>query len=190
MNTKARLKFGIFVLGLGALVPAALLALSLLTQFITAFQKGADPASIFRGHILIIPEPEQAQWVSWDAAEGENPSQAEREEMIAAYWQAWEALDRAYQTGDTGDLATYWAGAAYEHALAGIPMEQRQSVSHSGHRLHLTFFAEGGSVAAFKDQGFSITYNPNGDLLRASAEVVMTLDQGFWRVRSIQLNYW
>lgn len=194
MTTKARMKFALFLLALLVALPATAVGLSLLTQFVAAFQQGADPASIFRGHQLIIPDIAEARWISLYArgnAGGIPPKRSEREEIIAAYWEAWVALDRAYQTGDTSDLATYWAGSAYDQAYAGIQPGQAILQTHMGHKLRLVYFSADGSVAAFDDHAFTLTHTLHDRVitLSVSASVVMTLDQGFWRVRQMTLHY-
>lgn len=190
MNRKAWAKFVIFIGAMGILVPVALLAFSLLTQFIGAFQQGADPASIFHGHQLVVPKKEMAQWLPF-TDETELPTQAEQEEIIAAYIDAWNALGRAQQTGDLADLATYWAGSAYQQVTASIDPRRHLKQIHSGHRLALTFMSTDGSVVTFQDKDFTLTQTLGSSTmtLTASAEVVMTLDQGFWRIRSIRLTF-
>jgi hypothetical protein len=191
MSSKSRVKFGFFIAGLVILVVVAAGSISLLASFVSYFQQGADPASIFRGHTLVVPEIAEARWLLVDETEGKAPSRAQQEELIAAYWLAWEALGRAHQTGDPSDLLTYWAGAAYDHALASIDPAGQQTYAHTGHRLTMHFFSEDGSVAAFQDDAFVITQQLGGEAvsLQASAQVVMTLDQGFWRIRQITLDY-
>ncbi len=191
MSNKSRVKFTLFVAGIAILTLVTAAGISLLSGFIAYFQQGADPASIFRGHTLVVPQSDQARWLTVDAVEGKLPSQAQQEEVIAAYWLAWEALGRAHETGDTSDLLTYWAGAAYDHALVSINPDLPRAYAHAGHKLTMRFFSEDGSVTTFQDDGFSITQQSGGVefTLHASALVVMTLDQGFWRIRQITLDY-
>lgn len=185
MSRKSRLKFAIFVGGLMMVIPLSLIGVSLLAQFITYFQQGADPASIFRGHALLITDAAEMHWLSVGDYTGETPTRSEQEEIVAAYWLAWEALIQAQRTGDTSDMATYWSGMAYDQALAG--MNQSMMQDHTGHRLKLVFFSDDGSVVSFRDVSFTIV-QPTIPLT-VSAQVVMTLDQGFWRVRAITLEY-
>ncbi len=191
MTDKARLKFGVFVIGVLVAVPLSVAAVSLLAQFITHFQQGADPASIFRGHTLTLPATDEARWDVFAADVARQPSRPEQEEIITAYWLAWEALIRAHQTGDTSDLTTYWSGAAYEQGEMAIDPERPFFQTHTGHVLQLTFFSEDASVAAFSDIEFMLTMEAGHTPIEvtASAQVVMTLDNGFWRVRSITLTY-
>lgn len=191
LTDKNRLKFLLFLVGLGGMIPLALLGVRLIAQFITYFQQGADPASIFHGHALVIPAPEDARWLSFEDVTGVMPTQGQQEELLSAYWMAWQALSRAHQTGDITDLATYWAGAAYDQAQAAVNSAQRRAFIHTAHQLKLTFFSEDGSIAAFEDTGFTWEQTPNSGpvTLSASAAVVMTLDQGFWRIRQITLTF-
>lgn len=191
MNTKARLKLVFFAFFMAVAAPIGLASIMLLTSFIASFQQGADPASIFHGHSLTIPAAYEAQWLSLPQDIDIRPSQAEQEEIISAYWLAWEAIEQAYATRDTSDLKTYWAGSAYQSILTNMDSDERLSLGQSRHRLHLRFFSADGTVVAFQDEGFKILQTV-GSLtfdLDASASVVMTLDQGFWRVRYITLQY-
>lgn len=191
MSGKARLKLMIFVGVTAAAIPLGVLVMIVLSQFVAYFQQGADPASIFRGHALIIPQPEEARWVIVDDAEGESLRRAEQEQILAAYWSAWAGLSRAHQTGDISDLPTYWAGAAYDQAIAGVLSDSTLRLAHGGHQLSLTFFSDDRSVVAFEDERFILDYHYEGYIIsvQASASVVMTQDQGFWRVRQIAIRF-
>ena len=182
---KARVKFVIFIVAMSVVSVGALVGFTLLTQFVAYFQQGADPASIFRGHTLAIPETHQARWQRLPDG---VLKKSEEEEILAAYWLAWEALSRAYVTGDTSDIPTYWAGAAYDHALQNMTQD---GMTHRLHRLNLEFFSDDGSVVAFRDRAFRMeqTVADVTILLNVDADIVMTLDQGFWRIRSITLYY-
>ena len=190
MNKKTRLKFALFVVGLFCAIPAALVGVSLLAQFVTAFQEGADPASIFRGHTLVVPEAEQARWLSVESDIGEPLSRAEQDEIIAAYWLAWDAWSRAHATGDTTDLKTHWAGTAYAQVIAGIDPSRKTDLVQTGHALYLVYMSDDGSVVVVRDEAFQMerAYPGGTIMLTPSASVIMTLDQGFWRVRSLVLE--
>jgi len=112
--TKTRTKMLIALLFTPILVALLLGVFLALSQFLSYFQQGADPASIFRGHELIIPEEEQAIWLSTAPLRGISPSRSQQEELISAYWQGWITLSRAYETGLPDDLSTYWAAPILE----------------------------------------------------------------------------
>lgn len=192
MTTKLRVKAALFFVGLGLLLVLGVVGVSLLTQFITAFQQGADPASIFRGHKLIIPELTEARWLPARDPQGATPTQAQREEILSAYWSAWEALSRAYETGDTSDLATYWAGDAYRAATEAVTTSPDTRQTHRHHKLRLMYLSSDGAVVAFEDLAFTLTQTA-GDFpsltLTPTAWVVMTLDNGFWRIRVLTLEW-
>ncbi|MBK8020808.1 MAG: hypothetical protein IPK19_05100 [Chloroflexi bacterium] len=187
--SKNTVKLIIFVGALALLIPGSLIGFRTLSDFIAAFNSGADPASIFRGHQLAVPEREEARWLSFDA-EGSAPKQVEREELISAYWLAWESLVRAHETGDPADLPTYWAGPALDAARSAIAGGQT-IFTHDGHRLRLLFFSDDSSVALLRDENFHYTQTIAGTpvTLTATAEVVMTLDNGFWRIRQYILDF-
>lgn len=199
MPRKALTKFGLFVVGLALAGLVGLAGFSLLTRFVTAFNQGADPASIFRGNTLSIPATDEARWRTLTPMDETSavPSAVEREQVLAAYWDAWNVLDRAHQTGDPSDVATRWAGGAHEQVLASMDPARPMTQAHGGHTLDLTYFSDDGSVIAFEDVSFVLTQTvriaATGEEQRekvcVSASVVMTADQGFWRVRTIRLRY-
>lgn len=188
---KSHVKFGVFVVGMCIAMVIAFVSFRLLTKFIGAFNEGADPASIFRGHTLIVPDPQQAIWVTTSPQRGKLPSQAQLEEIISAYWLAWESMGQAHLTNDLRDLKTYWAGSAYEQVISGIDGEVRTDFVTHNHKLFLEYFSPDGSVVVFNDDNFFIrrTIGDYDLSLQASADIIMTLDQGFWRIRRLTITY-
>ena len=191
MSRKARIKFGIFLVGLAMMLVAGAVGFVSLSSFIAYFQQGADPASIFRGHSLIIPQTDQARWLPSRELDGIEPKQSEREAIITAYWQAWLSLERAYLTGNIDDLKTYWAGSAYDFAVSSVSLDTLKDFATMDHKLELTFYSDDGSVIALQDSLFSITQtiHQTDITARVSATVVMTLVQGFWRLRQITMSF-
>jgi hypothetical protein len=189
MTSKSRTKFLIFLIFSAVAIPASMVMLSLLAQFVAAFQQGADPASIFRGHRVIVPEETQARWIPGTVLD--TVARGEREEIISTYWLAWEALSRAYQTGDTSDLVTYWAGSAYEQVMQGMQSNPPNQLFHSWHQLDLIFISDDASVVVLTDHDFLLQQDWQGTTitLSATAEITLTLDNGFWRIRNINLQY-
>jgi len=188
---KPLVKFGIFVIGVFLLIPLGLLFLGIFSETIASFQQGADPASIFNGNELVLPEMDQARWIADVGDVGRNPSISQREEMISAYWLAWEALMRSYQTGLTSNLVTYWAGSAYENALKSVEDNPKRRLETNNHQLSLEFFSDDGTIALFTAYNLewiqtlsNTTYN-----LSANASIMMTLDNGYWRIRTIVIHF-
>lgn len=190
MISISRVKFGIFISGLVVVIPMAALLLMLLSALVASFQQGADPASIFKGNTLLIPEREEAYW-RITTADGRYLDQGEQEEILSAYWAAWEAFARAHETGLLEDLPTYWSGTAIQQVIDGVDPDRPLIISHKNHELVLTFFSDDGSVVAFHDENFTLQHNLNGQTLTftATAHVVMTIDNGFWRIRLFELSY-
>lgn len=184
---KRRLKLAIAILGVLAGVPLGLLAFLALSNFIASFNQGADPAAIFRGHALLIPEAAQARYVPSENFQGHTPTQAQREELLSAYWRGWGALARAGETGDPADLPTYWAGTALAFAQEAVATGTLAVLGTSGHQVRLTYLSGDGSVATLVDEAFTVQtlLGPQ----TATATVTMTLDNGFWRVRQVRLDY-
>jgi len=187
--SKNRIKFILFVAALLIGIPTSLIGFLMLNSFIAAFNSGADPASIFRGHRLILPTEDQAQWMSTDV-EGTQPNQNTLENLISAYWFAWEALARAYQTGDSADLPTYWAGAALDQVQAADPSSSMSFV-HNRHRLYLRFLSDDMTVAVVDDVGFQYHITQQGVefVISANATLVLTLDNSFWRIREYTIDF-
>jgi hypothetical protein len=184
---KTRLKQGIALGGVLVGVPLLLLAFLGLSNFIASFNQGADPASIFRGHALVIPAPDQARYVPNADFRGRTPTQAQREELLSAYWRGWEALARAGQTGDPADLPTYWAGSALAFAREAVTDGSLVVVASRGHQVRLTYLSGDGSLATLVDDGFTLE-TPVGPRT-VTATATLTLDNGFWRVRQLRLDY-
>lgn len=186
MLTRTRIKFLVAISMTPVLVGIGLAMIYGLSQFMASFQQGADPASIFRGNVLLIPERTQAQWRSTAPPQGIAPSKAQQEELIAAYWEAWQALSRAYQTGLSKDLNTYWALPALERVQAAIDPENTLAHETSRHQLRLLFFSDDRSVAQVQDE-FILT---QGEIVLAGkANITLTLDNGRWRIRLIEVGY-
>lgn len=183
--SKQMVKFIIFIAALGVLAPVGWFGFRLMGDFIAAFNSGANPASIFHGNSLIVPDSRQARWLTVDP-EGKAPTQGQLEELIAAYYGAWEALARAHATGDPSDLPTYWAGAALDSARAAT-MGTNVAFEHERHRLRLSFLSNDGSVARIHDERF--IYRLDGIDLTATSNAVLTLDNGFWRIRQYNIDF-
>ena len=182
--TKTRTKIIIMLIFTPILIILLLGMVLGLSQFLTFFQKGADPASIFRGHELMIPEDEQAVWLSTAPIAGVSPSRSQQEELISAYWEAWLAVSRAYETGLSNDLSTYWASPILETLSTSIIAGQEHQTSH--HELSLLFFSDDRSVAQLQDD---FLLSVNGIETSATATITLTLDTGRWRIRFMTLAY-
>lgn len=182
--TKTRTKIAIVLIFAPVLIAILLGIIFGLSQFLSSFQQGANPASIFRGHELIIPEENQVLWLSTAPITGISPSRSQQEELISAYWEAWQAVSRAYETGLTDDLSTYWASPILETLTASIIAGQDYQTSN--HQLSLLFFSDDRSVAQLQD---NFLLSVNGINTTAEATLTLTLDTGRWRIRFISIDY-
>lgn len=182
--TKTRTKIIVALLFTPILIAIFLGMFLGLSQFLAFFQQGADPASIFRGHELIIPEESQVVWLTTAPISGVSPSLSQQEELVSAYWDAWLAVSRAYETGLTDDLSTYWALPILETLSNSITTDQNYQTSN--HQLSLIFFSDDRSVTQLQD---SFLLSVNGIKTSANATVTLTLDTGRWRIRFISIEY-
>lgn len=182
--TKTRTKIVIVLIFTPVLIVILLGMVYGLSQFLSYFQQGANPASIFHGHELIIPEEDQVVWLSTAPITGVSPSRSQQEELISAYWEAWLAVSRAYETGLTDDLSTYWASPILETLSTSVIISQDYQTSN--HQLSLLFFSDDRSVAQLQDN-FLLTVN--GIEVSAAATVTLTLDTGRWRIRLLTIKY-
>lgn len=189
MSAKNQAKLVLFLLVALVSLPIAWFGLRAFASFITYFNQGADPASIFRGNVLRLPQNQQARWLDFHIIQGELPTSAQREELLAAYWGAWQAYERAIQTDNASDLATYWASAAYERTLVALGAGARQ-LSTDQHHLRLRFFSRDGSVAQIESL-FRLRYTDDQRVqhtLRLNAILTLSLDKGFWRIHQLSLK--
>jgi len=190
MSRKSQVKFAIFVAVSLMVIPITFIGVTLLTEFVTFFRIGADPASIFRGHTLTIPEPEEAQWLSFSPLLTSTPTRLESEEILSAYWLAWDSITRAQLTDDTSDIPTYFAGTAFDHIMASLESESFPLIDHHHHELQLGFFSIDKSVLSLQDNfTWETEINDKPMQLQAQATVTMTLDNGFWRIRTLSIDY-
>jgi hypothetical protein len=183
---KVQAKRWVFILMTPIILIGSLTVILMLSQILASFQEGADPASIFRGHQLVRPALEDARWLVSVAPQGRTPSDAQKEELLADYWQAWQALGRAYATGKRDDLSTYWAQPILNHLNATISFSDSISYETTAHKLRLLYFADDASVARISD-GFIVRLNEQS--WRTTAEITLTLDNGRWRIRLLEINY-
>lgn len=189
--TKARVKLLIFVIAVASFVPLGIIGFRAMSDFLSEFQRGANPASIFHGYSLVVPESDQARWLVDGLDTGTVPSRVQRDEIIASYVEAWGALNHALESGNVDDLPTYWAGAPLNQARTAVDTDDPIEQTDSHHRLRLQFFSDDGSIVAFDDLSFILTQTRDSQIteLLVTAHVVMTLDNGFWRIRLLNINY-
>jgi hypothetical protein len=183
--TKTRIKL-VIALALSPLfLLLALIFVRGLGQFLAYFHEGADPASIFRGNALIIPSEEEARWLSTAPQQGIAPSKAQQDELIAAYWGAWQALSRAYETGLAEDLSSYWALPILEELESIIPESSPLFYQTERHQLEISYFSDDRSIASLFD---SFILQKDDIHLAASAETTLSLDNGRWRIRLLRIE--
>lgn len=134
--------------------------------------------------------------LSW-LPDGATPRPLEpqtRERVQTDYLRALDELSYSLYTGDGGGLVSYFQAGALHDAQLAAGSSLRGQFRSWDHRLRLNFYAPDGATVAFTDtylyaQG-SVLDADLTDLRVAerSLDVVMTLDDGAWRVRHWRVN--
>ncbi|GGM09019.1 hypothetical protein [Nakamurella endophytica] len=168
------------VVALAAVVGAAQLVLRLST--------GASTASALH-EVDTVPADADllVHWAPDAWQRDRRPEPATRTLVAAAYVRAWAAVGHYQTTGDGQALQDTFSGAARAAALA-LP---RSGVAtwDVGHRLRLEFYALDGATVAFRDEAADVVRSVPGAgvlLSRESYDVVMVLEDGYWRVRQLR----
>lgn len=135
-------------------------------------------------------------WDSGGLAEGLPMDQFTREDVEQAYLRAWHALNLAGRASNLELLEDYFSGPSLEH-LRHLPKSddvyftERVNLEHN---IRLNLFSLDRQVVAFTDSAMQavvrITNGAKDELLlhnhsEESFEVIMTLDDGHWKVRHL-----
>ncbi len=154
---------------------------------------GADSASAYH-QVQAVPA-DADQLVAWTKDAWTRPRQLEpatRTALSAAYVRAWAALGRYESTGDSAALEDTFSGPARQLALQ-TPRSGQVATWDTSHRLQLTFYALDGATAAFTDTDAELvrTIAETGGqetvvLSQENYDVVMVLEDGYWRVRQLR----
>lgn len=153
---------------------------------------GADTASALH-EVATVPSY-ASQLVTWSPDAWIRQRRLEpstRTLMEAAYIRAWAALGHYESTGDGAALHDTFSGLARRAALA-TPLSGLGGTWDLGHQLTLEFYALDGATVAFHDSGASIvrTAQTSGGetvvLSQETYDVVMVLEDGYWRVRQLR----
>jgi hypothetical protein len=125
---------------------------------------------------------------SWTGHRAMEP--ATRVQIEAAYVRAWAAIGRYQATGDTGPVATAFAGPARTAVLA---MPRGTTASWSvAHRLQLTFYALDGEAVAVTDTDANIVRSsvvgglPTITDVHETYQAVLVLQDGYWRIQQLR----
>lgn len=136
----------------------------------------------------------EANWMKLEPELGEAPDAYLSREIGDAYLEAWQALNYAYRQKDREVWKDHFAESLWLE-MDSLLLEQQDFLVNQAdlsHHLYLHAFALDKQLVAFSDKGVRIKkkiadrredhafYN---HIQRADFEVVMTLDDGKWKIR-------
>lgn len=162
--------------------------------FHTGAEWGIPPA--FAGNTLSLHTP-PAKWEQLQPELGEAPDEYLQSEIEAAYLEAWQALNYAYREKDNAIWKDHFAESLWPELDSLLSQQQAFQVEQAdlSHHLYLYAFSLDKQLVAFTDKGVllkkkiapttegEVLYN---DLQAADFDVVMTLDDGRWKVRHLR----
>ncbi|TFC17326.1 hypothetical protein [Cryobacterium glucosi] len=179
------------LLGLGLV--AATVGLLVLSGQITLQSSTGAKVSSGLHEVATVPV-NASQLVSWlpDAWQRERVLEPATRMMIAAsYIRAWAAIGRFQSTGERPAVNDTFSGAA-RRAVLDLPRTGPSATWDLRHSLELEFYALDGATVAFHDGGANIArtvgtgLNETVLLSHESYDVVMVLEDGFWRIRQLR----
>ena len=174
------------------LVPAALLVTVVGLQSISSLYSYFQRARVVESALnLTQPRRAEAGVLLWrpDATTSARRMEAfTREAITSDYLLGFEELTYSLFTGDAAGLRSYFQEGALTDAQLAASSPLRSKFVDWDHQLELHFYAPDGATVAFTDtyryaQG-ALVGGDLGDVRIAQrrADVVMTLDDGTWRV--------
>ncbi|TFB87348.1 hypothetical protein E3O44_09565 [Cryobacterium algoricola] len=179
------------LLGLG-LIAATMGFLVLSGQITLQSSTGAKVSSGL--HEVATVPVNASQLVTWlpDAWQRERVLEPATRMMIAAsYIRAWAAIGRFQSTGERPAVIDTFSGAA-RRAVLELPRTGPSATWDLRHSLELEFYALDGATVAFHDGGANIARTVGTGvsetvlLSHESYDVVMVLEDGFWRIRQLR----
>jgi hypothetical protein len=163
----------------------------LLSYFYTGAEWGTPEA--YQKNTLIANAPE-VEWVNTVPENGFQPDSFLQLQIAEGYLKAWQALNYCYKTKNTNILKDHFAETQWDFLNNKTKEQAEFQVEQAdlSHHLNLTTLSLDKQVVAFKDSGVKIkkkirtkdlTKTIYSDIQEADFDVVMTLDDGNWRIR-------
>jgi hypothetical protein len=192
----AKLTIGALLLVLAA--GALFVAVGALAHLAAYFQRGADPASA----LTIVPNvpPDlhvDLQWQPDASSTGRTLEPETRTQIEAAYLRAWLQWNISYLRGEPHGLNTYFVGPARQAVSAQVAHVGAQgwqvTQTNTAHRLRLNFYSADGAIVSLTDQRALVSRiirDASGapvltDESASVYDMVMTLEDGTWRIRHL-----
>lgn len=133
-------------------------------------------------------EPGRLRWLADDPGLPRRMESLTRESLTHDYLLGFEELAYSLLTGDASGLRSYFQQGALDDARLAAATPLRAEFVDWDHRLTLHFYAPDGAAVSFTDRyRYAQGVRLGGDLAdvriaRRAVDVVMTLDDGTWRV--------
>lgn len=164
-----------------------------LAKLIGYFNTGADKKSMLNitPEQLIKHQP-KIEWLPDQIVDARVINDYLRKDIETAYSQAWHILNQAMRNSNTSHLQDYYADEILERIIYELTdssdfIKEQVDLQHT---IQINHFALDNQLVAFRDSGVEVIkriYKEN-DLISSHKsvfdfEVVMTLDDGRWRIR-------
>ncbi len=189
-NNLSRIVSAAIVVGLIAIVFAGL------GKTIAYFKTGADNGEVYVINTNILKDHHPAvTWQEDQIVDGRIVNDYMRGDLEKAYIEAWYVVNMSFANKDASHLEDYFAGKALEWIREEVTDSSAFTLRQTelNHNLQLNHFTLDNQLAAFSDQGVKVVkkiLDDQGELIYEEEntfdyEVVMTLDDGRWRIRHL-----
>ena len=174
-----------------------------ITGLISYFQQGADVSSALH-NIPALPSDLTVrwQWLPDDPDTGRQMEPFTRVQIESSYLRAWLQWNLSYTQRKPYGLTTYFSGPALADLDESIKQSAANNIYPAGwkvtqvdnaHNLQLHFYSADGSIVSLTDQNALVmeTIQDSKNALiysgenQASYDVVMFLEDGYWRIRHL-----
>ena len=196
--SKVALKLILALLSVTLALVLAGVAIAAAGNLVAYFQAGADPAAALNLSPNVPPDLHIAvRWQPDEADTGEPLGTFDRTEIESAYLGAWLQWNISYGRNVPYGLGGFFAGPALTQVEASVRRVVADGLhvaqTNLEHRPHLRFYAAGGALVAFRDEGARVVQlisDQQGGIVFAGEtaaryDVVMVRDSGRWKIRSL-----
>ncbi len=192
--TKSTRRTLVSILCLLVLVLVVWLIGMVLSYFKTGAEWGYPDNYAYKTLLKNAPD---AHWVNTTPLYGLKPDSFQLNEIETAYLEAWQALNLCHRSKETTLLKDHFAENLWSKLDALVYDQEDHLLQQADleHQLDLHTFALDKQLVAFKDWGVRLKKNiheiESGRLVYSGIqpsnyEVVMTLDDGRWRIRHMK----
>lgn len=191
MMRRSRVKPIVTATAITGLIATALIAIFLGARVVEAVSTEARSVASLN-ELPEVPEGIEgvAEWLPDLWARERVMEPATRVSIESAYLRAWTSLNAYQTTGSTSVVTDSFSGVLRDRVRNITPDLSTSTVSIR-HNLELTFYALDGATVALRDVGAQFVRTTlSGDaplvvLSQESFDVVMVLEDGYWRVRQL-----